>query len=67
MANKLTIKLTPDQQKQIQDATGKATSELSLSWAAADELTEEGLAQVTGGAGDTPTESVSLNFTKITF
>ena len=44
-ANKLTIKLTEDQQKQIRDATGKSITELTLD---ADELAEKELDQVAG-------------------
>jgi bacteriocin-like protein len=63
--NKLTLKLTAEQQKQIKDATGRAPTELQLSWATGDEISEAELANVIGGASDAPSESLSLNFTKI--
>jgi len=47
--NKLTIKLTEDQQKQIKDATGKNASELSIDLAAVAHLSEKDLDQVAGG------------------
>jgi hypothetical protein len=45
----VTIKLTSEQQKQIKDATGKNLAELSIDLAAAGDLTEEDLGQVSGG------------------
>ena len=64
----LTIKLTADQQNQIREATGRSVAELHLQIASRDELSDADLNQVTGGSGgDRPTESVSLNFTKIQF
>jgi len=47
---KLRIKLTDDQQKQIRDATGKSVSELNIDLASTGDLTERELAQVAGGA-----------------
>lgn len=63
--SKLIVKLTPDQQKQIKDATGKNITELKIHLAATGEITEERLAGVSGGGGDMPSESISLNFPKI--
>ncbi len=48
--NQLTIKLTEDQQKQIQKATGKTLRELSLDLASQGGLTEEELEKVGSGA-----------------
>jgi hypothetical protein len=68
VGNRLTITLTPDQQKQIQEATGRNVAELHFDLAATGELSEADLDQVSGGSGgDRPTESISLNFTKIQF
>jgi hypothetical protein len=47
---KLTIKLTDDQQKQVQAATGRSITELNIDLAAMRELTEQELEQATGGA-----------------
>lgn len=47
--NKLTIKLTDDQQKQIKDATGKSITELNIDLASTGQLTEVELEQVAGG------------------
>ena len=47
--NKLTIKLTEDQQKQIKAATGKSLTELHIDLASTGDLTEGELAQVAGG------------------
>ncbi len=44
--NKLTIKLTEDQQKQIKDATGKSIRELNLDL---DELSVQDLDKAAGG------------------
>ena len=44
--NKLTIKLTEDQQKQIKDATGKSIRELNLDL---DELSVKDLEKAAGG------------------
>jgi hypothetical protein len=48
--NKLTIKLTDNQQKQIRDATGKSISELNIDLAAAGHLSEKDLDQVAAGS-----------------
>jgi hypothetical protein len=48
--NNVTIKLTNEQQKQIKDATGKNLTELNIDLAAAGDLTEKELGQVSGGA-----------------
>jgi hypothetical protein len=48
--NKLTIKLTGDQQKQIKDATGKSITELNIDLASAGGLSQKELDQVAGGA-----------------
>ena len=50
--NKLTIKLTDEQQKQIRDATGKSIAELNLDLASTGHLTEGELDQVAGGGWD---------------
>jgi bacteriocin-like protein len=55
--NKLTIKLTDDQQNQIKKATGKSITELNIDIAATSALTEKELDHVSGG-------STSLNFNK---
>ena len=47
--NKLTIKLTDEQQKQIRDATGKSITELSIDLAAVGHLSEKDLDRVAGG------------------
>jgi hypothetical protein len=47
--NKLTIKLTGEQQKQILDATGKAIAELNIDLGATGGLSEGELDQVAGG------------------
>ena len=46
---KLTIKLTDDQQKQIKDATGKSVSELNINVGAAGLLSQKDLDTVSGG------------------
>jgi len=50
--NKLTIKLTDDQQKQIKNATGKSITELNIDTAAMPALTDEQLGQASGGLSD---------------
>ncbi len=47
--NKLTIKLTGDQQKQIKDATGESITELKIDLGSTGQLTEADLEQVVGG------------------
>ncbi len=47
--NKLTIKLTGDQQKQIKDATGESITELKIDLGSTGQLTEVDLEQVVGG------------------
>ena len=49
--NKLTIKLTDDQQKQIRDATGRSIKQLNIDLASTGALSEKELADVAGGAG----------------
>ena len=64
--NTLKIALTAEQRKQIKDATGKAISELNITIPGTDEMSLEALAGVAGGAGhEAPSESLSLNFTKV--
>ena len=46
---KLTIKLTEDQQKQIKAATGKSITELNIDLASTGHLTEKELGEVAGG------------------
>jgi len=47
--NKLTIKLTADQQSQIKNATGRTVTELNFDLAAVDLLIEEDLGHEVGG------------------
>ena len=47
--NRLTIKLTEDQQSQIKKATGKSITELSIDLSATGHLTEKDLENVAGG------------------
>ena len=47
--NKLTIKLTDEQQNQIKSATGKTITELNIDLAATGNLTEAELQRVSGG------------------
>jgi len=47
--NKLTIKLTDDQQNQIKNATGRSITELNIDLAAVDQLTDQNLDQASGG------------------
>lgn len=48
--NKLTIKLTNDQQNQIKNATGKSITELNIDVSATGDLTDKDLDNVSGGA-----------------
>ena len=48
--NKLTIKLTDDQQKQIKSATGRSITELNIDLASTGALSEKELADVAAGA-----------------
>ncbi|MGA2987762.1 MAG: hypothetical protein ABSG32_28570 [Terriglobia bacterium] len=50
--NKLTIKLTDDQQSQIRIATGRSIRELNIDVAAVRQLTENELDQVAGGVSE---------------
>ena len=69
-ADKLTVWLTDDQQKQIQEATGKKVTALNISLMAADQLSQSDLDSVSGGvglglrksAGGTATGSIFLRF-----
>ena len=47
--NRLTIKLTDDQQTQIKRATGSSITELTIEIAAMGELSEKALENVAGG------------------
>jgi len=47
--NKLTIKLTDDQQNQIKSATGRSITELNIDLASTGQLTEKDLENVAGG------------------
>ena len=47
--NRLTIKLTDDQQKQIKNATGKSIKELNIDVGSTDALSEKELGNVAGG------------------
>lgn len=51
-AKNLTIKLTADQQKQIQEATGKRITELKIGLTGSSQLSEAELSGVAGGAVD---------------
>ena len=56
--NKLTIKLTEDQQNQIKAATGHSIKELNIDTAGAGQLSEKDLERVAGGHDDeSPKES----------
>ena len=48
--NKLTIHLTDEQRKQIKDTTGKDLKELHLDLTAKEQLCEQELGKVSGGA-----------------
>lgn len=48
-ANKLTIHLTHDQQNHIRKETGRNITELTIDIAATGSLTEEELAEISGG------------------
>ena len=48
--NKVTIKLTEEQQKQIKAATGHTLKELNIEITATGELSEQALNDVAGGA-----------------
>ncbi len=47
--NKLTIKLTDEQQNQIKTATGKSIKELNIDLGAASRLTDKDLEKASGG------------------
>lgn len=47
--NKLTIKLTEEQQTQIKNATGRSVTELNIDAGATDSLTDQDLDQFSGG------------------
>lgn len=51
--NKLTIKLTDDQQKQIREATGRSITELNIDLASTGALSENELADLAGGGFNT--------------
>jgi hypothetical protein len=48
-ANKLTIKLTDEQQNQIKSATGRSITELNIDVGAAGSLTDKDVDQASGG------------------
>jgi hypothetical protein len=50
--NKLTIKLTDDQQKQIKESTGRSISELNIDLNSTGQLTSKDLDDVAGGLGN---------------
>ena len=50
--NKLTMKLTDEQQKQIREATGKSITELNIDLASTGHLTESELERVAGAGWD---------------
>ena len=47
--DKLTIRLTDDQQKQIEEATGKKVTALNINLMAVDQLSQSDLDSVSGG------------------
>jgi hypothetical protein len=47
--NKLTIKLSTDQQAQIKDATGRSVTELNIDLSSTGSLSEKDLENVAGG------------------
>ena len=51
--NKLTIALTDDQQKQVEDATGESITELNVDLRSTGQLTEAELEHVAGGSLET--------------
>ncbi|HEV8042117.1 MAG TPA: hypothetical protein VGP62_24775 [Bryobacteraceae bacterium] len=64
-ADKLTVRLTNDQQKQIREATGKKVTALNIDLMGADQLSQSDLDSVSGGrksAGGTATGSTFLRF-----
>ena len=50
--NKVTIKLTDEQQKLIKDSTGKSITEFNLDIAATSAMSEADLDRVAGGQSD---------------
>jgi len=48
-ANKLTIKLTDDQQNQIKSATGRSITELNIDLGAMSQLSDKDLEKASGG------------------
>jgi hypothetical protein len=48
---KLTINLTPEQQKQIKEATGKSIKELNIDISTTGQLSETDLEGLSGGIG----------------
>jgi hypothetical protein len=58
--NKLTIKLTIEQQRQIMDATGKSVTELGIDVASIGALSEQDLDKVSGGVSENA--AVALEF-----
>ena len=60
-SNKLTIKLTDDQQNQIRDATGRRITELNIDLAATGNLSEKDLENVTGGAPTTKSAPIIVD------
>jgi len=49
-AGRLTVRLTDNQQKQIQEATGKKVTALNIDLMAADQLSQSDLNSVSGGS-----------------
>jgi hypothetical protein len=49
--DKLTIRLTDDQQKQIQEATGKKVTALNIAGYGSSRLTDQDLDKIIGGSG----------------
>lgn len=58
--NKLTIKLTVEQQKQIMDATGVSITELNIDVTSTGGLSERDLDKVAGGVGANPAVAVAF-------
>jgi hypothetical protein len=56
--NKLTIKLTDEQQSQIKSATGKSITELNIIAGQTESLSEKELDNAAGGAIDTYIQTI---------
>jgi hypothetical protein len=63
--DKLTIRLTDDQQKQIQEATGKKVTALNITGYVPSALTEQDLDKVIGGTGLFEIEDYSFDIEQV--